>query len=232
MEAPGTARGVSSPRGAGEQRPALQAPPLLPSPRVNVSVILGHPRPDSLNHALARAAADAARDAGHRVRLHDLQAEGFDPVLPPGEEPQGASLPPLVEAHCREIAEADGIVVVHPDWWGMPPAILAGWVDRVLRPGVAYRFTEGDAGEGVPVGLLRARFALVLNTSNTPPGREARAFGDPLERIWRDCVFGLCGVARVERRTFSVVVTSSAAERAAWLGEVRALVARLVPREA
>lgn len=196
-----------------------------------ISVILGHPRPDSLNHALASAAVEAARALGHQVRFHDLQAERFDPVLPPGEEPAGAALPAAVELHCREIAEADGIVVVHPNWWGKPPAILAGWIDRVLRPGVAYRFEEGDAGEGVPVGLLRARSALVLNTANTLPAREAHAFGDPLERIWKDCVFGLCGVRSVERRTFTVVVTSTAEERRAWLDEVRALVARLFPRE-
>ena len=54
---------------------------------MKISVILGHPRPDSLNHALASAAADEARRCGHEVRFHDLQAEGFDPVLPPGEEP-------------------------------------------------------------------------------------------------------------------------------------------------
>lgn len=194
---------------------------------MKISVILGHPRTDSLNHALATEAAGAARALGHDVRFHDLQAEGFDPVLPPGEEPAGAPLPPAIELHCREIAEADGIVVVHPNWWGMPPAILAGWVDRVLRPRVAYRFIEGDGGEGVPEGLLRARSALVLNTSNTYPEREASVFGDPLERIWKDCIFGLCGVRRVERRTFGVVATSTPAERRAWLAEVRAAMSRL-----
>jgi putative NADPH-quinone reductase len=196
---------------------------------MKISIILGHPRRDSLNHALAAAAAEAARALGHDVRFHDLQAEGFDPVLPPGEEPAGAPLPPEIELHCREIAEADGIVVVHPNWWGKPPAILAGWVDRVLRPGVAYRFVEGDGGAGVPVGLLRARSALVLHTANTHPDREARVFGDPLERIWRDCIFDLCGVKHVERRTFTVVVTSTPAERRAWLEEVRAVVGRLFP---
>ncbi len=196
---------------------------------MKISIILGHPRPGSFNHALAETAASTARAAGHDVRLHDLQAEGFDPTLPPGEEPEGAPLPPAVELHCREIAEADGIVIVHPNWWGKPPAIVAGWVDRVLRPGVAYRFEEGDSGEGVPVGLLRARAAVVLNTANTLPEREVRAFGDPLERIWKDCVFGLCGIRHVERRTFTVVVTSTPAERSAWLEEARALVSRCFP---
>lgn len=49
-----------------------------------------------------------------------------------------------------------------------------------MRPGVAYAFEERDMGEGVPVGLLRARTAVVLNTSNTPAEREREAFSDPL----------------------------------------------------
>jgi putative NADPH-quinone reductase len=179
---------------------------------------------------LAAAAVEAVRGQGHEARFHDLQAEGFEPILPAGEESRGASLPPLVEQHCREIAEADGIVIVHPNWWGMPPAIMAGWVDRVLRPEVAYRFVEGDSGEGVPQGLLRAKAAIVLNTANTVPEREARVFGDPLERIWRDCIFGLCGIRHLERRTFTVMVTSSEETRRAWLEQARALVARTWPR--
>jgi putative NADPH-quinone reductase len=113
----------------------------------------------------------------------------------------------------------------------MPPAVLTGWIDRVLRPDVAYRFEEGDGGEGTPVGLLRARSAVVFNTSNTLPDREARVFGDPLERIWKDCIFGLCGVSNVERQSFGVIVTSTPAERRAWLEQVRATVARHFPRE-
>ena len=113
----------------------------------------------------------------------------------------------------------------------MPPAILTGWIDRVLRPDVAYRFEEGDSGEGTPIGLLRARSALVFNTSNTLPDREARVFGDPLERIWKNCIFSLCGVASVERRTFGPMVTSTPAERQAWLEEAREMIERHLPRE-
>lgn len=68
----------------------------------------------------------------------------------------------------------------------MPPAILTGWVDMVIRPGLAHEFLEGDCGEGVPRGLLQARRAIVFNTSNTLPEREQNDFGDPLQTIWRN----------------------------------------------
>ncbi|MGD0382093.1 MAG: NAD(P)H-dependent oxidoreductase [Thermoguttaceae bacterium] len=191
---------------------------------MQISIILAHPDTRSFNHSIAQTAAERLTQNGHGVVLHDLYAEGFDPILPIGEIPENASLPEEIERHCREISAADGIVIVHPNWWGQPPAILKGWIDRVIRPGVAYKFLEGDCGEGVPVGLLRAKAAVVLNTSNTPAERETAAFGDPLETLWKNCVFGLCGVENFYRETFGVVVTSSAGQRKQWLGRVREIV--------
>lgn len=197
---------------------------------LNVLVVLAHPRPESFNHAIARTAVEALRAAGHRVVFHDLHAERFDPVLPAAEMARQAALDPALRRHCDELAAADGIVIVHPNWWGKPPAILAGWIDRVVRPGVAYRFEEGDAGEGVPVGLLRARVALVLNTADTSAEREEKVFGDPLDAIWRRCVFDLCGVKDVRRRIYRVVVTSTPAERKAWLQDVSDLIGSTFPK--
>jgi NAD(P)H dehydrogenase (quinone) len=196
---------------------------------MKVSVILGHPKKGSFNHAIADVAVHALKNNGHAVVYHDLYEESFDPVLPDDEMPRDAGLPPVIGRHCGEIASADGIVIVHPNWWGQPPAIVKGWIDRVIRPGIAYEFRAGDSGEGVPVGLLRAKAALVFNTSNTGAQREQDVFGDPLERIWKDCIFGLCGVQNVHRRTFSVMVTSSEGERAKWLEEVQEAVTRYFP---
>lgn len=193
---------------------------------MRVSIILGHPGPNSFNHALARTAEAALRDLGVEVRFHDLQAEGFDPVLPAAEIARDAALPPLIARHCAELREADGLVIIHPNWWGQPPAVLKGWVDRVLRPGVAYEFLPGDGGEGVPVGLLKPMTALVLNTGNTPAAREREIFGDPLERTWRDCILTFCGVGKVVRRLFGVVCTSTQEQRQAWLDETATLVRR------
>jgi NAD(P)H dehydrogenase (quinone) len=193
---------------------------------MQISIILAHPVAKSFNHAIAQTACERLKQNGHQVVLHDLYAEGFDPLLPACEFSQQASLPKEIDLHCREISSADGIVIVHPNWWGQPPAILKGWVDRVIRPGVAYKFLEGDSGEGVPLGLLRAKAAVVFNTSNTRAERELAMFGDPLETLWKNCVFGLCGVKNFHRHIFSIVVTSSEAQRKAWLDKVREIVDR------
>lgn len=198
---------------------------------MKISVILAHPRKGSFNHAIADVAVGTLRANGHEAFFHDLYGEAFDPVLRDGEIPKDASLDSVIQKHCAEIAAADGIVVIHPNWWGQPPAILKGWVDRVVRPGVAYEFKEGDSGEGVPCGLLKADVAIVFNTSNTPEEREREVFGDPLETIWKNCIFGLCGVKNFYRKTFGVIVTSTPQRRDAWLAEVRETVNRYFPRE-
>jgi len=197
---------------------------------MRISVILAHPNEKSFNHAIAKAAVNQLEHNGHKVLFHDLYKENFDPLLGWEEIPKDVSLPPIIMEHCAEIAEAEGIIIVHPNWWGQPPAMLKGWVDRVIRPGVAYEFLEDDSGEGVPNGLLKARTALVFNTSNTESEREKNAFGDPLETIWRNCIFGLCGVSDFYRRMFGIIVTSAEKQRIEWLDEVRKTVDSFFPK--
>ena len=196
---------------------------------MKISIILAHPSKESFNHAIAKTILNQLKKNGHKTYFHDLYEEEFDPMLPPSEIPQNSSLPHEIAKHCTEISRADGIIIIHPNWWGQPPAILKGWVDRVIRPGVAYEFLENDKGEGVPNGLLKAKSALIFNTSNTETERENHVFGDPLETIWKNCVFGLCGVNNFCRKMFTVMVVSSADQRKQWLKEVEQTVLEYFP---
>jgi len=191
---------------------------------MTISIILAHPNPASFNHAIAQTIRDTLAGRRHQVHWHDLYAEGFDPNLPASELARDAVLPPAIERHVEEIVEADGIAIVHPNYWSRPPAILCGWADRALRAGRAYNFVPDGKGGARPVGMLKARVALVFNTANTPQEKEEALLGDPLEVHWRKVVFALCGVANVVRRSFSPVIVSTPEQRAAWLGEVRALI--------
>lgn len=196
---------------------------------MKISIILAHPDKNSFNHAIASVVTATLRRNGHDVNFHDLYAEKFSPELPVNEIPSETELPPEIKKHCDEISSTDGIVIVHPNWWGQPPAILKGWVDRIIRTGVAYNFLENDKGEGVPVGLLKAHTAIVFNTSNTPSEREESVFGDPLHLIWKNCIFDLCGVKTFHREIFRVVVTSTAEERKKWLEQVACIVNSFFP---
>ena len=199
---------------------------------MKVSVILAHPDKDSFNYAIAEKVAEILRSNNHDVTFHDLYREEFPPLLPACEISRDVPLPQIIKNHCLEIASADGIIIIHPNWWGQPPAVLKGWIDRVIRPGVAYEFLEGDSGEGVPKGLLKAKAALVFSTSNTPEDREKAAFGDPLETLWKNCIFELCGVNNFYRKNISVIVTSTPQQRQEWLEEAGEIIGKYFPETA
>ena len=198
---------------------------------MKVSVILGHPYKDSFNSAIAQTAVDTLKKNGHTIMFHDLYQENFNPVMPGSELISDTSEDKLVLLHQQEIKDADGIIIIHPNWWGQPPAILKGWVDRVLRENVAYTFPVEDNGGGLPIGLLKAKAALVFNTSNTPEQRELNVFGDPLERIWKDCILSYCGIDIFDMSMFRVVVDSTVEESSIWLHSVSEMINKYFPRK-
>ena len=187
--------------------------------------LIAHPRPASFCHAVSERARAALAALGCEIIHHDLYADGFDPCLTAEEaysigdtleKALSAASDSTLRKYRTEIASVDGLLVVHPNWWGKPPAILAGWLDRVLVPGVAYRLPSAD---GLPEGLLAIKIALIFNTSDTPAEREKNELGDPLELMWGRCVLPYCGVETYRRHVFRPVVGSSDEQRANWLAE-------------
>ena len=198
---------------------------------MRITVLLAHPDKNSLNHAIAETAVKTLTEKVHEDAFHDLYREKFPPVLPTEEIPRDVRLPKIISEHCEEIAQAGGIIIVHPNWWGQPPAILKGWVDRVLRPGVAYTFAEGDSGYGELIGLLKANTVVVFNTSNTRQERELNVYGDPLELLWKNNMLVSCGVKNFYRKSFGVVITSRPEQRQKWLEEVRDITNKYFPED-
>jgi putative NADPH-quinone reductase len=189
---------------------------------MRILLILGHPKPHSLNHAIAEEASMVLKELGHEIIFHDLYRERFDPVMSAGEEqlPE-AELPEVIKTHLYDFKEADGVVFVHPNWWGGPPAILRGWIDRIVRAGSCYDFTE----HGV-VSHVGNKIVQIFSTSNTPRDVEIKVYGDPIENFWKVVVFGLLGTKSFERRNFESVVLSTTEERHHWLAEVGTILRR------
>jgi putative NADPH-quinone reductase len=186
---------------------------------VKVLLILGHPKPNSLNHAIAEQSIAVLRGLGHEVVFHDLYRERFDPVMPADEENlQEEELPTYLKDHIRNFKESDGVIFVHPNWWGGPPAIVRGWVDRVIRTNSCYNFTK----DGI-VSHVGGKVVQIFSTSNTPRDVEMNVYGDPIENFWKIIVFGLLGTKSFERRNFEPVVLSTPEDRQYWLAEVESI---------
>lgn len=104
------------------------------------AVILAHPDADSFNAAAAQTYCEAVRGMGHDAVLRDLYRMGFDPVLKGNEQPKPDRyvMANDVATELAVIEKADVFVLVYPLWFGAPPAILKGYVDRVLGAGFSY----------------------------------------------------------------------------------------------
>lgn len=194
---------------------------------MKVLVVIGHQSPGqtSFCHAIARTVVETLRSVGHEAVFHDLYAERFDPVLTQEELDADAPEDMALRRHLDELVGADGYVIVHPNWWGQPPAILKGWIDRVIRNGQVYRF----GADGSVTSTIAGRTALVLTTSNTPRDVELECYGDPLENLWKNCIFGLVGVTNFARRNFESIIMSTPAQRENWLAETKELVEKQFP---
>ena len=136
---------------------------------MQVVVVLAHPNSDSFSHAIAHRACVGLRGAGHEVHVLDLCAQGFraamsldDHVAYHGDHP---AIDPMVADHGALVLRAYALVFVYPTWWSSLPAILKGWLERVMVPGVAFVFN--DKGKVRP-GLTNVRRIVGISTYGSP----------------------------------------------------------------
>lgn len=121
------------------------------APLIRHAVILAHPDPRSFNAAIAHAYCEAVQAAGQETILRDLYRIAFDPVLKNGERPdrKGFRLSPDVQAELDILSGCQLFVFIFPVWFGMPPAMMIGYIDRVLGAGVSLHQVQEKNGGGV-----------------------------------------------------------------------------------
>ncbi len=104
-----------------------------------------HPLEESFHAAIRREAVAALEAKGHEVDLCDLYAEGFDPVLTADRRRNYHDVTKNregLEDHVARLQAAEALVVQFPTWCFGLPAMLKGWFDRLLMPGVAFDISD------------------------------------------------------------------------------------------
>lgn len=190
-------------------------------------VVHAHPSVDSFNAALFAMVVATLERAGHTVDAVDLYREQFVPVMSRDEHRAYHSEEPIVSEHVRRhaalVTEAELLVFVYPTWWSGLPAMLKGWLERVLVPGVAFRF---DEQRRVQPALLQVRRIIGVTT-----------YGSKRWYQWLLADAGRRTLVRVLRGSCRPTVrhtwlgeygmdTATPAERAAFLARVEDRLAR------
>jgi putative NADPH-quinone reductase len=181
-----------------------------------------HPLADSYHAGIRAAALSSLRAAGHEVDLCDLYAEGFEPILTEAmrRDYHDTSLNQRgLEAHIERLRRAEALVVQFPTWCFGMPAMLKGWFDRMILPGVAFDLSN-PAKVAPMLGHIRAVHGIVTYGR---PRYVAFYMGDPPRKAVTRYIPWFTGRrARVRYHALYHLNVATAEQRAAFIARVAA----------
>jgi NAD(P)H dehydrogenase (quinone) len=184
-----------------------------------IFILNGHPAESSLNRTLAESYADAARAAGHEVRLTHLNDLAFDPDYGFGGYENQKTLEPQLEQVLDDIAWSEHVVLTTPMWWGGLPAKLKGLFDRAFLPGRTFNTRKTD-WMGMPTPMLSGRTGRVIITSDTPSWFMRWAYRNAMVRQLRDQILGFVGIKPARFTYFSGASHPKSGLVERWIAEV------------
>ncbi len=149
----------------------------------------GHPGQNGTSTGLLEHYCEGAQSAGWDVQSIVLRDMSFDPILHDGYRQRQAWEPDLEHA-MEAIQGCDHLVLAFPMWWGGQPALLKGFFDRTLLPGVAFKYHDNDPFWD---RLLAGRSADVIITADTPRFFLRWSYGEPIVKQIKKQVLGFCG---------------------------------------
>jgi putative NADPH-quinone reductase len=190
-----------------------------------VTIIQGHPDPagNHLCHALADAYAEGAAVAGHEITRIEVARLDF-PLLRTQEDFEHGQLPEILVEPRDAIVSAQHLVIVFPLWHGTMPAILKGFIEQVMRPGVALEYRK----HGFPRGLLSGRSARLVVTMGMPALIYRWYFRAHGVRGLERSVLKFAGMAPVRETLLGMVDAASDARRQGWLDRMRGYGRRVI----
>ncbi len=150
------------------------------------------------------------------IYLADLD---FDPDLTE-ISPRTQSLEPALLEVRNAIEWAEHLVFVYPTWWGTYPALMKGFLDRILQPGWAFK--EISAGIGYE-GLLAGRTAELITTMDTPALVQALVNKAPGRNAMSRATLGFCGIEVTRHTRYGAVNQSTPEQREKWLLDAETL---------
>lgn len=161
-------------------------------------IVYAHPNHRSLSYAFLQKTLQGLNEnpSSNEVQVLDLYAESFDPLLVFNEQKRRRDmhLDPELEKYRNQLLWADRLVFVYPIWWGRPPAMLLGYIDRMFAANFAYR----DKGGLLPEGLLKGKTVVCVSTMKGPPLYPLLILNNAHKSLMRKALFRYVGIKKVK----------------------------------
>ena len=193
---------------------------------MNVLVVLAHPVRESFNRALLGAVQAGLADAGHTIRTADLYEEGFQPAMIEADFAQfrGEPLSPAIQAEQARVEWSDALVFIFPLWWWSMPAMLKGWIDRVM----SYGFAWDDPSDPDSGGLRHRKILVIVTAGASEQALAKRGYDTALHTQLNIGTWDYCGFKDVTTQIFTELSHETpAAVREDYLKKARALAAAI-----
>lgn len=184
---------------------------------MNHLIISAHPSDNSFSNYLAATLLAKSRENGWKVTWNNLYKSAFNPVLSPDDLQQikNHQIPSDIQSEQQKIQQADLISIIYPLWWASFPAVLKGYIDRVLTSGFAYQYGKNGA-----VGLLIGKKVILHTTmGNTVEEYEEKGLIEAFKRSQGQEVFGFCGMEVSDHRFYPQITLADETQRDVLLNE-------------
>ncbi|MCM3629673.1 NAD(P)H-dependent oxidoreductase [Paenibacillus glycanilyticus] len=161
-------------------------------------IVYTHPNHNSLSYSFLQKTIQGLQENAHveEIQVLDLYAEAFDPLLVFNENKRRRDMhiDPELEKHRSQLLWAEKIVFVYPIWWGRPPAMLLGYIDRMFASNFAYR----DNGSILPEGLLKGKSVVCVSTMKGPSLYPLFWLNNAHKVLMRKALFRYVGIKKVK----------------------------------
>lgn len=184
-----------------------------------ILLINGHPDKESFNFSIAEAYAKGVGQSDAKVEIINIQDLEFNPNLQFGYRKRTELEPDLLNAQ-QLIKWADHLVWVYPVWWGSVPAIMKGFMDRVLLPGFAFKKRENSVWWDK---YLTGKTARLICTLDQPAWYYKWVYGNPSHNAMKKLTMNFIGVKKVKITTIGPIRLSKDKFRENWLGKIEKL---------
>ncbi len=186
---------------------------------MKTTIVYAHPYAGSFNHAVLEEVRQAVGDC----HLIDLYADGFEPAMSEADLAMysiGGSTDPLVARYNEYLDDTDRIVFIFPIWWYDMPAIMRGFLDKVLLSGTSY--VSGNTGL-YPLRNIEKTF--LFTTSSTPTESLISDFGDPMHNANITSTLEICGFHNAKWLNLGGIEGTDEFTRMDHLAKIRELLA-------
>ena len=184
-----------------------------------ILIINGHPDKESFNFALAEAYKKGAKQSNVEIKEINIRELNFNPNLQFGYRKRTELEPDLLEAQDK-LKWADHLVWIHPVWWGSVPAIMKGFLDRILLPGFAFNKRENSLWWDK---YFTRKTARIICTLDQPAWYYKWIYGNPSHNAMKKVTLEYIGVKKVRITAIGPIRLSKEEFRANWLRKVEKL---------